>query len=178
MRNRRVVVAGVVLAFWWMALPLAALPGGPKGDAYVGYSRTTANALYANVSGLNGWQAALHLKVGRPFLGIEGDISQYGLGTNSAVPRTTMFLVGPRVTAGAAGFHLFAHVLGGGEHSANSSGLSISGGSFAYAVGGGLDVRLIPYVAWRVTGDYLGAPSASPSGAAHARIGTGLVLRF
>lgn len=150
---------------------------GPSFDAYLGYSRVGANAFYPNVSGLNGWQATVHGKV-KPFLGVEGDVARYGLGAASVVPKTTTVMVGPRVTVGAAGVHVFVHGLGGLEHSANSGGLSISGSSFAYALGGGVDMRIAPFFAWRVSGDYLCAPTLSPGSGTHGRFGTGLVFRF
>src|SRR5208337_4345619 len=82
-----------------LSFPSAAKALGPKGDAFVGYSRVDANAFYPNVGGLNGWQAALHLKV-RRFVGVEGDVAQYGLGANSTLPRTTTFMAGPKVSVG------------------------------------------------------------------------------
>jgi hypothetical protein len=151
----------------------------PKGDVYLGYSRTGNNTFYANAGGLNGWEGALHVKLHRPFLGVEGDVSQYGLGANSSVPRTTVFLFGPRITVGALGPKVFAHALVGGEHSSNSGGSpSISGGALAFALGGGLDVPIAPFFAWRVAGDYLRAPTQSPAGSTPARFSTGLVFRF
>jgi hypothetical protein len=154
-----------------------ALALGPKGDAYLGYSRAGADAFYPNVGGLNGWQAALHVKM-KPFLGGEADVAQYGLGADSTIPRTTTVMVGPRITVGTLGVKAFVHGLAGIEHSANSSGPSISGNSFSYALGGGLDLPLLPFFAWRVTGDYLSAPTLSPGSGTHARFGTGIVFRF
>jgi hypothetical protein len=150
---------------------------GPKADAFVGYSRVGADAFYPNVGGLNGWQAALHVKM-KPFLGGEADVAQYGLGASSTIPKTTTVMAGPRITVGTLGVHGFVHGLAGFEHSANSSGLSISGSTFSYALGGGLDVPLMPFFAWRVTGDYLSAPTLSPGSGTHARFGTGIVFRF
>jgi hypothetical protein len=112
----------------------------------------------------------------KPFLGVEADVGQYGLGANSAVPRTTAVMAGPRLSAGTLGFTIFAHGLAGGEHSANNAGTS--GGAFAYALGGGLDVRIAPFFAWRVAGDYLNAPTQSPATGSHSRFSTGLVFRF
>lgn len=160
-------------------LPAAVVAQIPKGDAYFGFSRTGNDTFYPNVGGLNGWEAALHLKMHIPFVGVEGDFAHYGLGAASSVPRTTTYLFGPRVTVGALGPKVFAHALVGGEHSANSGGPTpVSAGSFAYALGGGLDVPVFPFFAWRVAGDYLRAPSVSPSGATPARFSTGLVFRF
>jgi len=149
----------------------------PKGDVYLGYSRTGTNTFYSGVGGLNGWEGALHVKLRKPFLGIEGDLSRYGLGANSSVPRTTAIMVGPRITAGALGCKVFAHGLVGGEHSANN-GVALSEGAVMYALGGGLDVRIAPFFAWRVAGDYIHALGHSPAGSTPARFSTGLVFRF
>jgi hypothetical protein len=172
-----------ILAFGIFALafvtdPLELCAQIPKGDAFVGYSRSGADTFYPNVGGLNGWQGALHVKLHVPFVGVEGDLAHYGIGANSAVPRTTTYLFGPRVTAGTLGVHLFAHALVGGEHSANSAGLPVSNTSLAYALGGGLDVPLVPFFGWRFAGDYIRAPRVSPGGNTPARFSTGLVFRF
>jgi hypothetical protein len=150
----------------------------PKGDLFFGYSRTGNNTFYSNAGGLNGWDAALHVKSHVPFLGAEADFAHYGLGANGSVPRTTTFLFGPRLTVGTAGPRIFLHALAGGEHSANSGTPSVSGGTLAYALGGGFDVPVMPYFAWRFSGDYLRAPNQSPAGASHGRFTTGLVFRF
>jgi hypothetical protein len=110
----------------------------PQGDVYVGYSRTGMDTFYPNMGGLNGWEGAMHVKMHAPFIGVEGDLSHYGLGANSTVPRTTAFIFGPRVTVCALGPKIFAHALIGGEHSANSGGPTpISSTALAYALGGG-----------------------------------------
>jgi hypothetical protein len=157
--------------------PIAAYAAGPKGDVYLGYSRLGTDVYYPNVGGLNGWEGALHVKV-KSLAGLEGDLSQYGLGADSSIPRTTAFMGGPRITVGALGFRAFVHALGGIEHSANSSGVPISGNAVSYALGGGVETRILPFFAWRVAGDYLGAPTLNPSTSAHYRVSTGLVFRF
>jgi hypothetical protein len=167
----------ILCSIAWLQFPPAARALGPKGDAFLGFGRTGTDTFYPNVGGLNGWEGALHVKV-KPLVGIEGDVAHYGLGASSTVPRTTTFMAGPRVTVGALGIKVFAHALAGGEHSANSSGLSISGGALTYALGGGVDVRIAPFFAWRVAGDYLSAPTQSPATGTRARVSTGLVFRF
>jgi hypothetical protein len=130
------------------------------------------------VSGLNGWEGALHIHL-KPFFGVEGDVAHYGLGADSAVPRTTTVLIGPRVSVKALRINLFAHGLVGGEHSANSGGgVRISHGALAYDFGGGIDFPIAPFFAWRFSADRIDAPTVSPSGGNHARFNTGLVLRF
>jgi hypothetical protein len=156
--------------------PIARAVDAKGNDAFLGYSRTGADPFYAGTGGLNGWAAAVHLHL-HPFLGAEGEVAEYGLGAASSIPRTTTYLFGPRVTVGAARVHLFVHGLIGGEHSSSPDG-SISGNALAFALGGGVDIPIIPFFAWRVSGDYLRAPTQYPSGGTPARFNTGLVFRF
>jgi hypothetical protein len=65
----------------------------------------------------------------------------------------------------------------GGEHSANGNS-TISGGTFAYDLGGGVDLPIAPFFAWRFSADRLSAPTISPRGGDQARFNTGLVFRF
>lgn len=168
----------LVLPFLLLCVPAPAHAIGPSADLYLGYSRLGSNTFNANVGGLNGWEAAGHVKL-LPFIGAEADVAHYGIGADASVPRTTTFLFGPRVTVGAAGIHVFAHGLVGAEHSANNHGpFVISGTAVAYALGGGLDVRILPFFAWRFAGDYIRSPTQDPPGASHDRFTTGLVFRF
>ncbi len=149
-----------------------------KGDISLGYTRTGNDTFYAGAGGLNGWDfdGQVHWK---PFIGIEGDVSHYGLGAGSGVPRTTAVLFGPKLSVGAAGFKFFGHFLVGGEHSANSSNvIPISGGAFTYALGAGADVPIAPFFAWRLQLDRISAINQSPSNGTHARFVTGIVFRF
>jgi hypothetical protein len=149
-----------------------------KGDISLGYSRTGNNTFYSGTGGLNGWDldGQVHWK---PFIGVEGDVSHYGLGADSGVPRTTAVLFGPKLSVGAAGFRFFGHFLIGGEHSANSSAtIPISHGSFAYALGAGADVPMAPFFAWRVQVDRFTAPLIAPAHGTPVRFTTGVVFRF
>jgi hypothetical protein len=146
-----------------------------KGDAFFGYTRTGNDTFYPNVGGLNGWDAALHVKL-HPFLGAEGDISHFGLGASASTPRTTTYLFGPRVTIGAARVKIFAHGLVGGQHSSSSTGADSN--SLTFALGGGIDLPIAPFFAWRIAGDYLNAPTRLPADGTPARFSTGLVFRF
>ncbi len=177
--QRMLLIRYVLLASFVMCLDLPAAQAQiPKGDLFFGYSRTGSDVFYPNVGGLNGWEAAGSLKVA-PFVSADADVAHYGLGASSAVPRTTTFLFGPRITAGALGVKVFAHGLIGGEHSANSaSNTPISGGAFAYAIGAGLDVPIAPFFGWRFLLDRINAPTLSPSTGTDIRFSTGLVFHF
>ncbi|HTW61422.1 MAG TPA: hypothetical protein VMD55_06395 [Terracidiphilus sp.] len=141
-----------------------------NNDAFFGYSRLGSNLFRSGTPGLNGWEGDLHIHV-KPFVGVEGDLAHYGVGASRSTARSTTVLFGPRVTLKAAGFHLFAHAMIGGEHTSSST-------TYAYALGGGVDVPIRLMFAWRVQADRISAPTASPSNATHARFTTGLVFRF
>lgn len=147
-----------------------------SNNIFLGYSRTGSDTFSASAGGLNGWDASACIQTGL-LLGIEGDVSHYGVGASSTVPRTTSVLFGPRLTLGTAGVRVFIHGLVGGEHSANSSGTHISNSGLAYALGGGVDVPISPFFAWRVEGDRISS-TASPSNGTPVRFSTGLVFRF
>ena len=147
-------------------------------DAFIGYSRLGSDAFYPNVGGLNGWEAALHIHM-KPFLGVEGDVARYGLGAAADVPKTTTVMFGPRISVRALGINLFVHGLVGAEHSANSDGsVHISHSTMAYDYGGGVDLPVLPFFAWRFSADHISAPTISPDNGTHARFNTGLVFRF
>jgi hypothetical protein len=80
------------------------------------------------------------------------------------------------VSFSAGKFRPFAEALFGGAHINISNGVG-SDNSFATALGGGLDYKIIRPVAWRFQGDYvqtrlLGATQNN------IRLSTGIVLRF
>lgn len=174
----RCAILGSAVFLLFFAAGSASAVSIRNNDVFVGYSRLGHDAFNPNVPGLNGWEAALHIHV-RPFLGVEGDVAHYGLGADATVPRTTTVLVGPRVSVKALRISLFAHGMVGGEHSANgNAGPHISNGGLAYAIGGGVDLPIAPFFAWRFSLDRISAPSESPSSGTKARFNTGLVFRF
>jgi hypothetical protein len=153
-----------------------------KADASFGYSRAGANLYSPYTSGMNGWQFAGHVKP-IPFVGIEGDVSRYGADAGAGSQHATLIMFGPRVTAGAAGFSVFAHALVGNAHFSSNAVASLPGISYnatSYALGAGGDIPLLLSFKLRVTGDYLGnskAPSSQYSPSPY-RIGVGLAYHF
>ena len=152
-----------------------AYAASPKADVSFGYSRLGSNVFASNTGGLNGWEGALNVKV-KPFLGVEGDVAQYGMGAAANTAHTTLVMFGPRVTVGGMGVHVFVHALGGVDHTSNSTGLSNT--DLAIGLGGGGDVRIAPFFAIRASADYLTTPSQNRTGSAHERFSMGAVFRF
>ena len=169
-------------AFLLLLIPSAQARAADKGDVYFGYSRVGANLYAPNTSGMNGWQAAAHIKP-IPFVGIEGDVSHYSQSPSGFSEQVTQVMFGPRVTVHAAGFYLFAHGLGGFLHqSATVTTFSpTSYNAVGYALGGGADVPLFLGFKLRGTVDYLGntsAPSAGSKAPQHYRAGVGVAYHF
>jgi opacity protein-like surface antigen len=86
------------------------------------------------------------------------------------------FLFGPRVSMSVGKFRPFAEALFGGAHVSANNGVS-SDTSFATALGGGLDYKIIRPLAWRFQGDYVQTRFFSTT-QNNVRISTGIVLRF
>ncbi len=166
----------LLLPLMFLTLPGAARAAGSGGDVYFGYSRLGANAFHTNTPGLNGWEGEGQFSF-IPLLGVDVDVAHYGLGAAGSLPHTTTAMIGPRLTVGTAGVHVYAHALLGAEHSTNSGNI-ISSTAITVDAGAGVDFRLVPFLAWRVNGDYINAPNQSPGTADHYRFGTGLVFRF
>lgn len=102
---------------------------------------------------------------------------------------TQQFLFGPRFTLRGAGATAFVHVLLGAARTRLSSFTSLggtvparSGTDFALAAGGGLDVRLSPFLALRAFQvDYIPVHQGgfiNQDFAQNIRVQTGLVFRF
>lgn len=162
----------------------------PNVDLYAGYSYVfntyNPTSTSYSVSGMNGWDASLKIPLLGQFLGIKGDVSGFYRNDSPQFnPKAYFFLVGPQV-----GFHmgkstLFAHGMVGSAHLTSSALPNItSDNSFAVAVGGGLDVGVARWLAWRVTGDFYNTHYKATNQNfnqitnSNGRVSTGPVLRF
>ena len=157
-----------------------------SGNVFVGYSYYNADLSSLGRSSFNGWTGSLEGKI-FPFIGIVADVSEaYGDETAQILcpgpicPTTTIraheqnFLFGPRVSVSVAKIRPFAEVMVGAAHiSAGGS----SDTSFATAIGGGLDYKIIRPVAWRFQGDYVQTRFFGTT-QNNVRLTTGIVLRF
>jgi opacity protein-like surface antigen len=184
-----VVVSAVVV------LATAACAQVPSGNVFVGYSYMSADLVPGNRTNLNGWNASVEGKV-LPFIGIVADFSgHYGSAPIAPNPSCTgvvggscsglnastnihNFLFGPRVSVSVGKIRPFAQALFGASHVSDSeSGFSGSDTSFAYALGGGVDYRLIPLISWRMQADWLQSRFFSNT-QNDVRISTGVVIHF
>lgn len=190
-RPGRAIAAAVASFFFLSVAASAQVP--TSGNVFFGYSYYNTNSLADSTqrSSLNGWEASLEGKV-FPFVGIVGDFSRhYGSedivnpsatciigGTCSALNISTdvqTYLFGPRVSASVGKFRPFAQALFGAAHFDSNGGGSDT--SFATAIGGGLDYKIIRPVAWRFQGDYVQTRFFGTT-QNNVRFSTGIVLRF
>jgi hypothetical protein len=159
-----------------MSLPALA----QKAELFGGYQLSHFNTGTVTIAGIgtfggstsvNGWNAALTGNAA-PFLGFTGDFS--GVYKNGAKFHTYTF--GPEVHVHAAGIKPFAHALfGGGTGSA--SGVSETGLVMYY--GGGLDVKVAPFVSARLGQfDWMVTRFSGLTEKNNFRYSAGLVLRF
>ena len=188
MRKIAIVAFGL---FFSATLAFAQIP--TSGNVFVGYSfeHTDWAGLDSGLSrpNLNGWGASLEGKV-FPHLGIVSDFASHygsenftlatpnGFQTEHVTGHEWEVLFGPRLSVSVGKFTPFAEGMVGIAHIHNGGTLpSSSNTSFASAVGGGLDYRLIRLVAVRVEADYVNTRFFSTSQNA-VRLSTGIVLRF
>jgi hypothetical protein len=187
MRNKILAVMFVVAGAAMAAAQL------PKASVFFGYSHASTDVVSGQSTGLNGWDGQLEGSV-FPFVSVVVDVGGYYGSTNlvnlgcvpfsggscNASGSVYTALLGPRVSFSAGKFRPFAHALFGAAHvSANASALSFSDSdtSFSDAIGGGIDYKFFPALAWRVQGDYLQTRFYG-STQNNGRFTTGLVLRF
>jgi hypothetical protein len=137
---------------------------------------------------LNGWEVSGMYKI-FPWLGAMADFSgNYGKALGGSSVDFHTFLLGPEVRWPAR-VSPFAHVLLGGAHESTSTGslsgialyntvLSSSDTAFAFALGEGVDRKVMPLVSFRlIQVDYLMTRFASTT-EGQPRISAGLVLHF
>jgi hypothetical protein len=176
----------IFLTFILGSLAAAQVP--TSGNVFFGYTYYHTDISTIDTANTNGWEASFEGKV-LPFIGIVADFSQnYGsenfpllcpLGVGGCTVNFNIheqnYLFGPRVSASAGKFRPFAEALFGAGH-LTTNGIG-NDTSFATALGGGLDYRIIRPIAWRLQGDYVQTRFFGNT-QNNVRLSTGIVLRF
>jgi opacity protein-like surface antigen len=160
-----------------------------SGNVFFGYSYYHTDLSSIDSANTNGWEASFEGKV-IPFLGLVADFDGHygsqnfptlcpvGFGSctiNGSVTEHN-FLFGPRVSMSIGKFRPYAEALFGGAHVNVNNGVG-SDTSFATALGGGLDYKIIKPIAWRFQGDYVQTRFFGTT-QNNIRLSTGIVLRF
>jgi len=111
------------------------------------------------------------------WLGIVGDFGGYHASPGGVSLNTYTFLFGPRLTArNPTKINPFVQALFGGSR-LTSGGGGGSSNQFAYSVGGGVDLGLLPHLALRPQLDYVGLDT-SGSHTNCTRVSIGFVVHF
>ena len=190
----------VVTFSLFLLVGLASAQVPTSGNIFFGYSYESASSSaldFANAgrANLNGWEASLEGKV-LPWVGIVADFAgHYGSqsfqfdvgGAPAAVDVdghefTVMF--GPRISAPIGKFRPFAEFLFGVGHITTTASTPLesdfaqpSDTSFATALGGGIDYKIMKPLALRFQGDYVQTRFFSGT-QNDVRLSTGVVFKF
>ena len=191
--NLRTIFKTTYIGFAIVILAGLASAQAPSGNVFFGYSfeNTSSSALGLNLSrpNLQGWEGSLEGKW-LPWVGIVADFSGHygsesftaatpnGLESVNVTGHELEVMFGPRVSIPVGKFTPFGEILVGVAHINTGGDLpNSSNTSFATAVGGGFDYRLVRLIAWRVEGDYITTRFFS-STQNNVRLSTGIVFRF
>jgi opacity protein-like surface antigen len=199
-RLRR-IMAVVVLSFAFSSA-YAQIP--TSGNVFFGYSYLNSASIsdtgISSRQGLNGWDGSLEARVFR-YIGMVADVSGHYGSQNLPIAAGTCaigvvcspltanahaqyFLFGPRVSANFGKIRPFGEFLiGAGHVSAKFNSpfpdnfLAPNDTTFATAIGGGLDYKIIRPIAARLQADYI-RTSFFGTNQNSIRLSTGIVVRF
>jgi hypothetical protein len=165
------------LIFLFLALPVFTIPLRAQSvDASVSYSYFRLGGSGGlNQNGVSG-SVAYNLK-SWSWLGAVGDFGVYHASPLGVSLNTYTYLFGPRVTLrNPSKINPFAQALFGGSRLSAGSGGG-SSNQFAYSIGGGVDIGLLPHLAFRPQVDYVGlnTPGARTN---CTRVSAGFVVHF
>jgi hypothetical protein len=165
------------LIFLGLGLLFFTMPSrGQSVDASVSYS-------YFRLGGSgglnqNGVSGSLAYNPNR-WLGIVGDFGGYHASPSGVSVNTYTYLFGPRFTIrNPTKINPFAQVLlGGSRITAGYGGGSGASNQFAYSIGGGVDIGLLPHLALRPQVDYVGLDTPGQRTNC-TRVSVGFVVHF
>jgi hypothetical protein len=189
---------GAFLAALLVLFPLLALAENtPKAEVFGGYQylhngdlSSGGHTLSNSSQNWNGWDANATYYFNKS-IGVQGDFSGSYATISSVSSHIYTYAGGPVVALNAGGkINPFVHALFGGIRLTGSqSGVSASFNGFTTIVGGGVDVKVAPRIAFRlIQADWVyfhfgsatiaGTSVPSFSGSKNVRIATGIVFRF
>lgn len=163
------------LIFLFLALSVFVIPSRAQSvDVSVGYSYFRLGGSGGiNQNGVSG-SVAYNLN---KWAGVVGDFGVYHASPGGVSLNTYTYLFGPRLTLrNPSKFNPFAQALLGGSRITVGSGGG-SNNQFAYSLGGGVDIGLLPHLALRPQVDYVGLNTPG-SHTNCTRVSAGLVVHF
>jgi hypothetical protein len=165
------------LIFLFLALSVFAVPSRAQSvDVSAGYSYFRLGGSGGiNQNGISG-SLAYNLK-SFDWLGIVGDFGGYHASPAGVSLNTYTYLFGPRLTLrNPSKINPFGQVLLGGSRLTTGSG-GPTFNQFAYSLGGGVDIGLLPHLAFRPQVDYVGL-NTTGGHTNCTRVSAGFVVHF
>ena len=149
-----------------------------SGYIYLGYSLNHGSFDPLLDDGtLHGWEASAEFRM-VPHIGLVGDIAQQFGTVNGIDMRSEQYLFGPRASFRVGPVRPFVHFTVGAAHVHEEFlGIEDSDTSFAYAIGGGVDYRLLGPLNWRLQLESLNT-NFFGDWQHNARFSTGLAVHF
>jgi hypothetical protein len=191
---RKAVVLAIVIGL----CPLVVMAQEtPKAEVFGGYQylhngdlSSSGQTLSNSSQNWNGWDANATYYFNKN-IGVQGDFGGSYATISNVSSHIYTYAGGPVVALNAGGkVNPFVHALFGGVRlSGSQSGVSASFNGFTTMVGGGVDVKVAPRIAFRlIQADWVyfhfgsstiaGLSVPSFSGSKNVRIATGIVFRF
>ena len=171
---RKIAFVGMLLGLFTISA-FAAESDHPKAEFFGGYQY---NRLEGGVNA-NGFDFAVARNF-TDYFGIVGDIgasytSQGGVSFNNYT-----YTFGPQLSLRAnKGYTPFVHALIGGDHaSASFAGASGSGNGMAVLAGGGVDININRYMAFRGSADWMMLHGNGSTSSKNFRMPIGIVFKF
>lgn len=172
---RKLAFVGLIMGVFSLSAFAAESGSYPKAEVYGGYQYTRLEG-GVNASGFD-FGATGNFS---DYFGITADIGTAFKTQNGVSFNNYTYTFGPQLALRAnKGYTPFVHALIGGDHaSASVSGVSGSANGMALMAGGGVDININRYMAFRGAADWMMFHNSSGTSGKNFRMPIGIVLKF
>jgi Outer membrane protein beta-barrel domain len=147
----------------------------PKAEFFGGYQ-------YSHLEGgvnANGFDLAVNGNFNNYF-GVAADLGSSFTTQSGVSVHNYTYTFGPQLSLRAnKGYTPFVHALIGGDHaSASAGGISVTGNGMAVFAGGGVDININQYMAFRGSADWMMLHNSGNTSSKNFRMPIGIVFKF
>jgi len=171
---RKIALVGLMVGIFSLSA-LAGESDHPKAEFYGGYQYTRLEGGF-NASGFDlGATGNLN-----SYFGITADFASSYFTDSGVSFHNYTYTFGPQLALRAnKGYTPFVHALIGGDHgSASFAGVSGSGNGMAVLAGGGVDINMNRYMAFRASADWMMLHGNGSTSSKNFRMPIGVVFKF
>jgi len=171
---RTIAFVGLIVGSFSLSA-FAAEPGHPKAELYGGYQYTR---LEGGVNA-NGFDFGVTRNFS-DYFGITADFGSSSTTLNGVSFNNYTYTFGPQLALYAhKGYTPFVHALIGGDHaSASFAGASGSGNGMALLAGGGVDININHYLAFRCSADWMMLHNGGGTSGKNFRMPIAILFKF